>query len=461
MLSATGLARARARLRRHGQEHVLRFFEELDDDGRARLLAQIEELDLDWLDRVLAAEPPRVDPADLTPCTEVILPGGADDAAARRAGEEALRRGRVGVLVVAGGQGTRLGFEGPKGLFPIGPVSGSTLFQIHAERIVSTGRRYGVTPPLYLLTGDSGHKEACEYFKKNNYFGIPRDRVQILQQGLAPAVDFAGKLLLDAKDRLVLSPSGNGGLFLALRRHGAFDHMAALGVDALSYIQVDNPLSASTDPLFIGHHLLAQSEYSCKAIRKTAPLERVGHYALVRGRLRVVEYTEIPEALVHETTPQGTLRYLWANPGLFIWDVAFALAQSRRLDLPFHRAHKKIPYLDEQGELVSPEEPCGVKLESFAMDTLEAAHPALLLACERDAEFAPVKNAEGADSPDSARRLMQGLHRAWLRLAGIAVRDKPPVRVEISPLFALDAEEVRARWKGVRSIEQDLYLREP
>lgn len=444
-------------LARQGQDHVLRWFDKLDDAGQARLLNQIKQLDLDWLERVYSTTLELAKPEAITPYHQVILEGDAEESQAIRLGETALRAGRVATLLVAGGQGTRLGFDGPKGLFPIGAVSGHTLFQILAERQVAIGRRYGVVPPLYVMTSDSNHQATLDYFTEHNCFSIPKERLFIFQQGLVPAVDECGRLLLEAPDRLVLTPSGNGGLFSALYRSGAIKHMRDHGVDTISYIQVDNPLAPNCDPRFIGYHLLRESHYSCKAIRKLSPEERVGCYALVRGKLRVVEYTELPEHLAQQRDEQSELLFGYSNPGLFIWSRDFIKAQALRQDLPFHKAYKKISHIDEHGNQVNPNHPCGYKFEAFAMDTLPDAPRSLVLACHREVEFAPVKNALGDDSPESARWLMTQLYATWLRQAGGRIQN-PQAHIEISPLFALDAEELQAQLPASLVIDNHTFL---
>ncbi len=450
---------AHRRLVAHGQEHVLRFWEELDEASRARLLAQVEGIDLAWLERVFRSELAAVDPREVTPYGEVIREGEPGEAAAVTAGEAALRAGRVGVLLVAGGQGSRLGFEGPKGAYPIGAVSGRTLYQLHAERVLALGRRHGRTPPLYLMTSDANHDDTVALFEREGRFGLRAEDLHIFQQGLAPAVDEQGKLLMDARDHVVMAPNGNGGLFAALAGSGALADMARRGVDVISYIQVDNPLSLSADPRFVGYHLQRGSHYSCKAIRKTGPGEKVGCYARVGGRLRVVEYTEIPQHLAAAVDERGELLFSYANPGLFLWSRAFAEAQAARADLPFHKAHKKIAHLDAGGALVEPKAPCGYKFEAFAMDTLPDAEPSLVLACDRAAEFAPVKNADGADSPASARQLMTELYAGWVRQAGGEVALAPGAHLEVSALYALDAAELAAKLPRGLRVSEPLFLR--
>lgn len=447
---------AERKLAARGDGHVLRWFDSLSATGQQRLLEQIETLDLEWLDRVLAAPARPADPSRVTPLHGVLRGGDPADDEAQAAGCAALRAGRVACLLVAGGQGTRLGFDGPKGAYPIGAVSGRTLFELHVERLLGLGRRHGVVPPLYVMTSPANHQATCALFAEQQRFGLAADRLLIFPQGEVPAVDQRGHLLLAARDRIAMAPDGNGGLFAALARSGALDDMAARGVEALSYVQVDNALAPSCDPRFVGHHLLRGAAFSCKAMPKRGAAENVGNFALVDGRPTIIEYTEIPEALATAVDARGELLFNWANPGLFVFSRAFVTAQAARTDLPFHLAHKKIPHLDERGALVTPKRPSGFKLESFALDTLPDAERVAIVDCERDAEFAPVKNAAGSDSPQSARALMTALYRRWIAAAGGALADDG--QVEISARYAVDAEELAQRLPHGFSASGDVFL---
>lgn len=441
------------RLAEVGQSHLLRFADRLSPERLASLCAQIDALDFAWLAHAWKNAPAAPDPAQLAPYPHVVREDDAERSTAIARGEEALRAGRACTLLVAGGQGSRLGFEGAKGNYPIGPVSRHTLFQIHAERTVALGRRYGVVPPLYVMTSAQNHDETVAAFAAAKNFGLPDDRLLIFQQGQAPAFDEAGKLLLAAEDALVLAANGNGGLFLAMREGGAFAHMQKNGVDVISYIHVDNPLALSCDPRFIGYHLMRESDYSCKALYKTGPTENIGTFALVDGKPRIVEYTVIPSALAHQKNDAGELAFGWGSPGFFLWSRAFAEAQADRIDLPVHKAHKKLPHVDADGKRVEPRAPNGYKLEMFAMDTLPDAARVVILACDRAAEFAPVKNAEGVDSVGSARAMMSALHRKWLEQAGATIVGDPTI--EISPLVALDAAGLGKR---DMTIDRDTFL---
>lgn len=462
------LSDLRARLAHHGQEHLLRFYETLEPAGKDRLLKDISRVDFSWLERVWQGE--RDDDADhaasqVEPYSDAIALDATDRADAIARGEAALQAGQVATLLVAGGSGSRLGFEGPKGNYPIGEVSGRTLFEIFCQRQRALGQRYGrgtnATPPLYLMTSPDNHQQTVDTFAENDNFGIPDDRLLIFCQGQAPTVDESGKLLLAAKDQLAWFANGNGGLFAAMKDGGAFDHMRQAGVESISYVQVDNALAMACDPRFVGYHLLRSAEFSSKAMPKVGPMEKVGNYAWVDGRLWIVEYFEISDELAHQRDPTGQLLFNYGNPGLFVWSRSFAERQANRSDLPFHKAHKKIPHLDAAGDTVSPDAPNGYKFECFALDTLADTDRTALIVCDREAEFAPVKNAEGVDSPATARALMTQLYRGWLQGAGVEVCGNPAL--EISPLFALDAQQLRAKLsvgpESLTTIKAPLYLR--
>ena len=243
---------------------------------------------------------------------------------ARQRGDSALLDGEVGVVLVAGGQGTRLGFDQPKGMFPIGPVSDRTLFQIFADRLRAVNRNYSVVVPLYLMTSDATDDATREYFEKNDYLGLPPESVKIFKQGTMPAVDAeSGNLLLDSVDSLALSPDGHGGTVAALVRSGSLDDAASRGIRHLCYIQVDNPLVALCDPVFIGHHLLAESEMTSQVVRKRYPKEKVGNVVVVDGRMEIIEYSDLPDEAAEKVESDGNLRFWAGSIAVHVIDVGF------------------------------------------------------------------------------------------------------------------------------------------
>ena len=471
------LADARARLERAGQQHVLRFWDELTAAQQERLLAQLAAMDLeqvrdlhqawheggeeDWAEVSRRAEPPRA----IRPGRRKSDAGGQsveiNPQDARTRGAEALARGEVGVLLVAGGQGSRLGFEKPKGLYPIGPVSGASLLQIHCEKVLAAARRYGVRVPLYLMTSPATHEETVAFLEENDRFGIAPDELFVFCQGTMPAVDAnTGRLLLEDKDRLFMSPDGHGGTVAALANSGAMDDARGRGFKQLFYLQVDNPLAPICDPELIGYHLLAKSELSSVAVAKEAPQDRVGNFVSVDGRLRVIEYIDFPDDVAGQRAADGSLKFWAGNTAIHVFDVAFLTRVLGLSDaLPFHIQHKKVPHLSVDGRHVEPEEPNALKFERFIFDLLPQAEGAIVIEADEEKIFAPLKNAPGAkrDTPEFVHERMTRLHRQWLEAAGAKVA--PGVAVEISPLYALDEERVRQRVQEPLEIDSPTYLR--
>ena len=460
----------RNHLAQHGQQHVLAFWDELMPPQQAQLERQLREVDLELLDRLRRGEQAAADWAALASRAQsppAIRLGQRhpefDASAARRAGEQSLAAGQVGAVLVAGGQGTRLGFDAPKGMFPIGPVSGSTLFQILLEKVAACRARYGAPTPLYLMTSPATHEPTVEYLKQQDCFGLPADEVIIFCQGTMPAVDAAtGKLLLEAKDSLALSPDGHGGMLAAMVRGGVLDDITARGLQTLFYMQVDNPLTQVCDPEFIGYHLLSGSELSTLVAAKTMPREKVGNVVSIDGRVQIIEYSDLnplPDEIVLRTDGEGQPIFWAGNTAIHAIGAAF-LRRMAASDaaLPFHLAQKKVPYLDDAGRLVEPAEVNAIKFERFIFDLLPWAEQAIVMEIDPAEAFRPVKNASGevTDTPESVQAAMMALHRRWLRAAGAQVADD--VQVEIGPHFALDAEQTAARIQPGTVIDRPTYL---
>jgi UDP-N-acetylglucosamine/UDP-N-acetylgalactosamine diphosphorylase len=462
------------RFRAAGQGGVFAFLDRLDPAQRAELLAQAAEIDLAEvarLHRTLVAEAGAggTGLVGLEPAREVPLPAHGGDAAAwtraEAAGREALRAGRVAAFTVAGGQGTRLGFDGPKGTFPVTPVRGATLFQVFAEKILAAGRRAGRPLHWFIMTSHQNHAATEAFFAGHHWFGLDRGRVHFLRQGRMPAVDFAGRILLESPGSIALSPDGHGGSLRALDRSGALDLMRAEGVDTISYFQVDNPLVRAVDPAFLGWHLLSGSEMSSKMVPKTDPAEKVGLFCRRDGRLGVAEYSDLPAETQREREADGRLRFRAANIALHVLDREFVRRMAAEGGLPFHRADKKIPTVDAAGRSVTPDKPNGVKFELFVFDALPFARNPLLLETSRADDFSPVKNATGADSPQTARDDQLRQWARWLRAAGadlpVDATGRPAVTLEVSPLFADDAAAFAEAWKKLSpppSIRDGLVL---
>ncbi|RMF40938.1 MAG: UDPGP type 1 family protein [Planctomycetota bacterium] len=446
----------------------MQFWDELDAAQRATLEAQIADIDFDLIRRLTTEQEATVDWAELASRAEPPPAIRLDDpapspsrTAAVAAGEEALRGGQVGMILVAGGQGTRLGFDQPKGMFPIGPISGRTLYQTHADRLAAVMQRYGRTIPLFLMTSPATDAATRAYFADHDFLGLDPQHVHFFCQGTMPAVDAAsGKLLLEEKHQLALSPDGHGGLVAALDRHGCLETARTQGIEYFYYAQVDNPLARLCEPELIGYHILAASEMTTQVVKKRFATEKVGNVVSIDGKVQIIEYSDLPEEYATATAPDGSLR-LWAgNIAIHVFNRSFLeAAVDAAGGLPFHRAHKKVAYLDASGRKVDPETPNAIKFERFVFDLLPTAQRAIVVEADAAEVFAPVKNADGAevDTPAHAQAALLDQHRRWLEAGGAECA--PGVRVEVNPRWAMDAEDVRQRIEPGTRFAADTYLR--
>lgn len=451
-----------SQLAKHGQGRLLAFWEQLSEAQRVELLDDLDQLDLErcaplvdaMVRRRPAIElPKRIDPPHVWPATPI--PSLAEAyREARAAGVEAIRAGKVAAFTVAGGQGTRLGYDGPKGGFPISPIRNACLFQLFAENLIGVRRRYGRLPAWYIMTSPSNHAATQEIFQQNGWFGLSPDDVTFFPQAQMPAFTPDGKIALAERHRVALSPDGHGGSLWALRGSGALDKMREQGVEHISYFQVDNPLVHAVDPLFIGLHVREQSEMSSKAVTKAHDLERVGNFCVADGRLAVIEYSDLPDTLAKAKDANGARLFDAGSIAVHVISRAFVerlTAPGSDVRLPWHRADKKVELIDESGARVKPETPNAIKLEMFVFDAIPLARNPLVLYTPREEEFSPVKNAEGADSPATTRRDLVRRAARWLESCGGAIprRDdgEPNCTLEISPAFAIDADDLRDRLK--------------
>lgn len=466
--------RIREMVAERGQEHVFRFWDQLAEDEQRHLLAELDALDFDEVER-LCRKCLRQDddenqaPAELDPAPYIPLPQTAEDVERRRQararGEEAVRRGELAAFLVAGGQGTRLGFDGPKGAYPIGPISQKTLFQLFAERIRASRQRYGTAIAWYIMTSRDNDAVTRKFFQDNGFFGLPQEDIYFFRQGLMPAVDNDGRLLLDSPGRLALTPDGHGGAIRGLKRSGALADMAERGVKYISHFQVDNVLVQPVDPTFLGFHIEAESQMSSIMVKKRSPEERVGHFCVVDGRLRVIEYSDMPAELTQQRDSSGELRYVAGSVAIHIYDTSFVerLNQSG-YELPFHRAWKKVPFVNELSHRIRPRQPNANKFEMFIFDAIPAAEKTLVLEAPREETFSPVKNARGEDSVATAQADLMRQAVRWARAAGLDVPTNadglPEHKIEVSPLFALDQDEFveKMQDRDEDFLQRDTYL---
>ncbi len=474
MITKKALENIKKLLKKHNQSHLLAFWEQLNTAQRQNLLAQIEELDFSKMDDLVAnhIKKPAFSAigADFAPARS-YSPNPADAeqkhkyAQAGELGRELISAGKVAAFIVAGGQGTRFGFDSPKGNFPISPVKNKTLFRIFAETIAAVSEKYQTICPWYIMTSPLNYAQTKEIFSSNNYYGLRESDIFIFQQGTLPNFSFDGKILLADKDKISCSPDGHGGSLKALYQSGALEDMKKRGVEFASYFQVDNPLINIFDPLFIGLHALDEAEMSSKAVVKTEPKEKVGVFCLVDGKVTVIEYSDLPEELTEKRNPDGSLVFGLGSIAIHIIDCTFVeKLNARGFSLPLHRAIKKIPHIDEKGRPVEPAEPNGIKLESFVFDALPLASKSIILQTLRSEEFSPVKNPTGPDSAETAKEMMIARAAGWLESAGVTVPRKPgdsvDATLEIAPSFALEKDDIKAKLNQIPEIKPNdkLYL---
>ena len=462
-----------APLKTFGQEHLLTFWNVLSESERNNLAVQINDIDFAQIAELYkrrnepielltladkANDPPGYkfsSVTDPTPC-KTTKPISASEAV--EAGKEVLRTGKVACALVAGGQGTRLGFPHPKGMYPIGPVSGATLFQFHFEKVAAISQRYGYRVPYCIMTSPATHTETVNFLNDKNYFGLSADDVFIFCQGTMPAVSIEeGKVLLDSYGGIALSPDGHGGMLSAITKDSpsVLTQLRQRGIEYLFYNQVDNPLVRIGSPEFLGYHILSGSELTSQVIRKKMPNDKVGNIVEVDGRLHVIEYSDLPESVGKRTNPDGSLK-IWAGSiAVHVFNIdLLEQASQDTASLPFHYARKKVPYVDVQsGERIKPVQENAIKFERFIFDLLPSAKDAVVVEVDSPNHYAPLKNAPGSasDSPETVKRDISAMHMAWLKQAGAIVSEGVPI--EISPLVADSPEAVAEKGeKGQRGI---------
>jgi UDP-N-acetylglucosamine/UDP-N-acetylgalactosamine diphosphorylase len=453
-----------------GQEHVFNFYSKLSEAEQKTFLEQVQSIDLNELktqvDRLVLGNEKEADFNwdALKPADYISLPENGGDSAlwekAKSLGESIIKEGRVAAFTVAGGQGTRLGYDGPKGTFVVTPLSQKSLFEVFANKITRASERYGVAIPWFIMTSAINHKTTIEAFEANNYFGMPKESLFFFSQALFPAVDLNGKILLEEKGKVVMTPNGHGGSLRALVDSGAIEKMRKEGIDVLSYFQVDNPLVSCIDPAFIGFHVLNQSELSSKMIPKAYPLEKVGIFCQYEGNNLVVEYSDMPKAMQELLDENGEIVFRSGSVAIHLFDRDFIerVGSASSADkLPYHKAVKKIPFINGSGEYESPKELNGVKFEMFVFDALSKANNTVIIEGLRNDNFSPVKNADGIDSPKSCQKDQLNQAIRWLNAAGVELDISPEgnktkdFSFEINYRFAMDEEDFINQWNNLKN----------
>ena len=400
------LEEAKVKLAGAGQEHLLQYFDELDEAQQTGLLNQIEALDLSLLDLIKdgVKEVPKGKLAPLGAVTLDEIKEKKDTY--KKRGLEAIRQCQVGAVLLAGGQGTRLGLDKPKGMLNVGIHKEPYLFEQLVNNLMEVVKEADAWVPLFVMTSEKNNADTVAFFKEKDYFGYNKDYVFFFVQEMAPSVGYDGKILMEAKDRLSTSPNGNGGWFSSLVKAGLLDKINELGVKFLNVFAVDNVLQKMADPVFVGATLEAGAVCGSKVVAKADPNERVGVLCLEDGRPSIVEYYEMTDEIIHSRDDKGNLLYNYGVILNYLFDVK-TLTDILNRSMPTHVVEKKIPYINEKAELVKPKEPNGYKFETLVLDMIHMMDNCLSFEVEREHEFAPIKNATGVDSLESARKLME------------------------------------------------------
>lgn len=399
-----GYQEAYDKLEKYGQLHVLKYYEELDREEQEALLRQIEQTDFDVLS--LCKQKETLNPrGEITPIGVMQLPEiAAKKEEYTKTGLDAIRAGKVGAVLLAGGMGTRLGSDAPKGVYNIGLTKEVFIFQRLIENLLDVVHQAGAWIPLYVMTSDKNHETTTAFFKEKKYFGYNAEYVTFFMQDMAPASDYNGKVYMEARHKISTSPNGNGGWFLSMMKWGVVDKIREAGVEWLNVFAVDNVLQRIADPCFVGATIATGSAVGAKVVKKTAPNEKVGAMCLEDGKPSIVEYYDMTEELMAAKDENGEPAY---NFGVIL-NYLFRekdLEEIVAKKLPLHIVEKKIPYLDETGELVKPEAPNGYKFEQLVLDMIHELDSCLPYEVVRNKEFAPIKNKTGVDSVESAREL--------------------------------------------------------
>lgn len=442
-----------------GQGHLFAHWRDRDPERKRRLLDDLAALDLDQLDRLLwsLSEPPPHQP-ELSAYPVCGREEPDRQEGLRGEGEAFLRSGRTAYLTVAGGQGSRLGFQGPKGMYPISPLRGASLFQIFAEKILAARRDFGARPTWYLMTSPLNHEETVRCFRASGYFGLDEEEILFFSQELFPSLTAEGRLLMAEDGGVFKNPNGHGGLLPALYKQKILPHMQERGIEELFYFQVDNPLVHVPDPLFLGMHLRQGSELSSKVIVKAYAEERLGTVGRIDGRPGIIEYSDLDAAHKQARDEKGNLLFRYGSIAVHLFNVAFLAANWD--NLPLHRASRQVSTFVPAagGGIIETRE--AVKFEMFVFDALGRAQNPLFFETSRREEFAPLKNASGADSIETCARGLVEKHASWLETCGVAVprdsRGDSLYRIEISPLYAFDREALKIRiGTAVNRIDED------
>jgi len=402
---------AKTKLENSNQKHLLNFYGKMSKEKQERLLAQIEKLDLNQIEKLYDAIK---NPVEEKTETKVEPIGYVDKAKLSKEekveytklGNDALSSGKIAAVTMAGGQGTRLGHKGPKGTYDLGLKSHKTLFEIICDTLKKVQKENGVTIPWYIMTSEENNETTEKFFETNNYFGYPKEAISFFKQGQYPMLDTNGKILLDENGLIKEAADGHGGVYIAMLKNNVIEDMKKKGIKWVVVGGIDNVLVKMFDPIFIGLYLKQGYPSASKSVVKSYPEEKVGVFCKKNGKPSIIEYTELSKEMANDRDENGELKYGESNIIVHIFDVN-VIEKITRNKLPYHPAFKKANYMDENGNIVIAEKENAYKFEAFMFDAFEQLDNMSILRVNREEEFAPVKNSDekGVDCPKTAREL--------------------------------------------------------
>ena len=400
------LEQAKEKLAKYGQEHVLKYYDELTENEKQSLLAQIDATDMSIIE-LCRHKNDGTNKGKITPLAAMQLHEIEQNRESFTAtGVEAIRAGKVGAVLLAGGMGTRLGSDNPKGMYNVGLTRELYIFECLINNLMDVVKQCDAWVHLFVMTSDKNNEATVAFLKEHKFFGYPEDYVHFFMQEMAAATDYQGKIYLEEKGKLSTSPNGNGGWFISMQKSGLLDLVHTKGIEWLNVFAVDNVLQRIADPCFVGATIQKNCVVGSKVVRKSAPDEKVGVMCLEDGKPSIVEYYELTDELMNAKDENGDPAYNFGVILNYLFKVK-DLEHMMMSNMPLHIVEKKIPCLDEKGNPVKPEEPNGYKFESLVLDMIHELDSCLPFEVVRNKEFAPIKNKTGVDSVESARTLLQ------------------------------------------------------